>query len=108
MEDMMRRALPIALLQMMLIGIVTAFCLQSVLAGNLLVHSHAQVRVSRRDTAGHEGIETRFAEGQYDYYTLKQPNGFVLARALKGANGQPLGAPVPVARFTNDFGLVES
>jgi len=102
MEDMMRRALPIALLQMMLIGIVTVFCLQSVLQGNLLVHSHAQVRVSRRNISGRNKL------GQYDYYTLKQSDGFVLARAPRGADGQPLDPPVPVAHFTDGFGLLES
>jgi len=42
------------------------------------------------------------------YYTLKQTSGFVLARAPKGANGQPLGVPQPVAQFSDDFGLAES
>jgi hypothetical protein len=77
----MRRALPIALLQMMLIGIVTVFCLQSVLQGNLLVHSYAQMRVSSRDISGRNKF------GQYDYHTLKQCDGFVLARAPRGADG---------------------
>src|SRR5215467_7629539 len=82
MEDMMRHAWLIALFQIMLVGTVTAFCLQSVL--NLLPHSNA-----------------------------RQHDGFVLARAPKGADGQPLTAPVPVAPdFTIDksdgFGLSES
>jgi len=44
----------------------------------------------------------------YIYYTLKQPTGFVLARAPRGANNQPLGTPQPVAQFGNEFGLAES
>ncbi len=93
----MRRALPIALFQMMLIGIVTAFCLQSVLHGNLLPRSHAQGRTNEQDSSH-----------PYVYYTLKQPDGFVLAHAPKGADGQPLGAPEPVAHFDDGFGLAES
>ena len=46
--------------------------------------------------------------GRYLYYTLKQPNGFVLARSLKGSNGQPLSSPQPVATFGNGFGQLES
>src|SRR5712692_6588112 len=47
-------------------------------------------------------------EAAYLYYTLKQSTGFVLARALKGSSGQPLGNPQPVAAFGDDFGLAES
>ena len=90
----MRRAWPIALFQMMLIGIVAAFCLQSVLQDSLLPRSHAQRR--------HDSSRP------YVYYTLKQSDGFVLARAPKGADGQPLGTPESVAHFGDGFGLVES
>ena len=44
----------------------------------------------------------------YLYYTLKQPTGFVLARAPRGANNQPLSTPQPVAEFSDGFGLAES
>lgn len=44
----------------------------------------------------------------YVYYTLKQSDGFVLARAPRGDRGQPLSAPQVVAHFTNGFGLGES
>ncbi len=44
----------------------------------------------------------------YVYYTLKVASGFVLARAPKGASGQPLGAPHAVAQFGNGFGLAET
>ena len=51
---------------------------------------------------------SQLASSAYLYYTLKQSNGFVLARAPKGANGQPLSTPQPVAHFTNGFGQAES
>src|SRR5215467_16013920 len=107
MEDMMRHAWLIALFQIMLVGTVTAFCLQSVL--NLLPHSNARQHGIRSGTSA-----TLFSDQvSYGYYTLKQHDGFVLARAPKGADGQPLTAPVPVAPdFTIDksdgFGLSES
>lgn len=44
----------------------------------------------------------------YLYYALKDAQGFVLARALKGANGQPLGMPQQLIRFGDEFGQVES
>jgi len=44
----------------------------------------------------------------YVYYTLKQSDGFVLARAPRGDRGQPLSAPQVVAHFSNGFGLEES
>ncbi len=44
----------------------------------------------------------------YRYYTLKQSNGFVLARAERGSLGQPLGTPQTLASFGNDFGMSES
>lgn len=44
----------------------------------------------------------------YLYYALKDAQGFVLARALKGANGQPVGTPQQLARFGDEFGLVGS
>lgn len=45
---------------------------------------------------------------RYVYFTLKQPDGFVLARAPRGTSGQPLGNPQPIAHFSNEFGLQES
>src|SRR5579863_1398861 len=46
--------------------------------------------------------------GSYLYYTLKQSTDFVLARAAKGSNEQPLGVPQAVAQFGNGFGQLES
>jgi Tol biopolymer transport system component len=111
MEDMMRRALPIALLQMMLVGILMALCLQNAL--NFLPPAHAQPLASLRNIPGDSLIGQVGQSGQdqkvsYGYYTLKQSGGFVLARAPKGPDGQPLQTPVPIAHFTNDFGLAES
>ncbi len=41
----------------------------------------------------------------YLYYVLKMPTGFVLARAHKGQNAQPVDTPQQVASFGNGFGL---
>lgn len=46
--------------------------------------------------------------GSYLYYALKQSNGYVLARSVKGSDGQPLAAPLPIAQFGNGFGQSES
>src|ERR1700736_4439271 len=46
--------------------------------------------------------------GNYLYYTVKQSSGFVLARAAKGSDGQPLSMPLPIAQFGNAFGQSES
>ena len=46
--------------------------------------------------------------GNYLYYALKQSSGYVLARAAKGSNGQPLGTPQPIVPFGNSFGQSES
>jgi Tol biopolymer transport system component len=44
----------------------------------------------------------------YLYYALKQPDGFVLARAPKGADGQPLAQPQTLQYFGDGFGLFPS
>ncbi|MBO0782846.1 MAG: hypothetical protein J2P37_28865 [Ktedonobacteraceae bacterium] len=41
----------------------------------------------------------------YNYYVLKEHEGFVLARAPKGNHGQPLGTPQLLQPLGNDFGL---
>jgi len=53
-------------------------------------------------------IFTGPSTSSYLYYTLKQATGFVLARAPKGSDGQPLSTPQVVAQFNNEFGLAES
>ena len=47
--------------------------------------------------------------GNYLYYTVKQSSGFVLARAAKGSDGQPLSMPQPDSRdhFWQDQGRRE-
>ena len=52
--------------------------------------------------------QTQVDGGSYLYYTVKQSNGYVLARAAKGSDGQPLGTPLPIAQFGNSFGQSES
>ncbi len=47
------------------------------------------------------------APDDYIYYVLKQSQGFVLARAVKGAAGQPVSAPQVIASFSDSFGQVE-
>ena len=44
----------------------------------------------------------------YLYYTLKDTRGFVIARARKGINNQPVGTPETLAVLGNEFGLVDS
>ncbi len=44
----------------------------------------------------------------YFYCVLKESNGFMLARALRGADGQPLAAPQVVILIEKGFGLSES
>jgi WD40-like Beta Propeller Repeat len=68
--------------------------------GILNAHSAPHQSASAQGTCQQQGF--------YRYFTLKQPGGFVLARAAGGSSGQPLGAPQPVANFGNDFGRLES
>jgi len=44
----------------------------------------------------------------YLYYTLKDTRGFVIARARKGINDQPVGTLETLAVLGNEFGLVDS
>ncbi|HVB76029.1 MAG TPA: hypothetical protein VNE38_20950 [Ktedonobacteraceae bacterium] len=60
----------------------------------------------QNDQATHQ--QAQVDGGSYLYYTLKQSGAFVLARAAKGSNGQPLGLPQTVAKFGNGFGQLES
>ena len=49
-----------------------------------------------------------FSPFSYIYYTLKDTHGFVIARARRGANGQPVGTPETLALLGDEFGLVDS
>ncbi len=86
----MRRVLTVLLPVLLLTGFVVGVTLW-----DGLTHSSA-----------HTGTATRNGNGSaYLYYTLKETSGFVLARALKGSDGQPVGTPQAVASFTDGFGL---
>ncbi len=80
-----------------LAGFASLFVRQSIMANgassknNVLAQRYAQV----------DG-------GNYLYYALKQSGGYVLARAVKGSEGQPLAMPQSVAQFGNGFGQLES
>ena len=71
-------------------GTVAAFGLQ----GKQLAHSQTKPRSASPFT--------------YIYYTLKDTRGFVIARARKGINGQPVGTPETLALLGDEFGLVNS
>jgi hypothetical protein len=78
--------------------ILTAF----IVGAGIYVKEQLSTSVSRAHAA------TAVAADSYNYYILKAPQGFALARALKGADGQPLTAPQPLALLGNGFGQVES
>ena len=83
-----RTALALMLTVLMVVGAVVAFTMQERIAA----HSQTQ------------GL----APSAYLYYTLKATNGFVLARAIKGAEGQPVGTPQTLVSLGNEFGLSSS
>lgn len=94
---MRRRTILILLLLLVLAGITTAFYLQS----TYRAYSYFQTSATSTVTTGN-------SDAAYIYYTLKQSSGFVLARALKGSNGQPLSTPQTIAQFSEGFGQLES
>ncbi len=70
-----------------------------------------QDMMARGASSGHRSSGQRQGSvdgGHYLYYALKQSNGYVLARSVKGSDGQPLAAPLPIAQFGNGFGQSES
>ena len=83
-----RTALALTLTALMVVGAVVAFTMQDRMAA----HSQTQ------------GLPS----SAYLYYTLKSTNGFVLARAIKGADGQPVGTPQTLVSLGNEFGLSSS
>ncbi|MDQ6661549.1 MAG: hypothetical protein M3Z24_11350, partial [Chloroflexota bacterium] len=92
----MRRIVPIALLLLLIAGIGTAFHIMNLAAAS---HANAAITTTRTTTVAFT------APKPYLYYTLKQSTGFVLARAPKGTDGQPLGNLQTVAAFPNEFVL---
>src|SRR5438105_3881110 len=99
MEDVMRRTVLIVLLLLMLVGVGCVFYLRGSRAYSDM--STNTMSTSRQRLVGNADPTT------YIYYTLKESTGFVLARALKGSSGQPLGEPQAIAPFTQGFGLIE-
>lgn len=91
----MRRASPVVCLALLLVGAAAFLYLQN---GQSLYNAHSQIRNTAHTLAA----------DAYLYYTLKDQNGFVLARAQKGSSGQPLGNPQPIASFGNAFGVAET
>jgi Tol biopolymer transport system component len=67
--------------------------------GLVAVVQRAHVDTSARASAS-------LAPADYIYYVLKQSQGFVLARAVKGAAGQPVSTPQVIASFSDAFGQV--
>ncbi len=78
-------------LLLLLVGILTAVGLQG-----KQQQAHSQTRVRSASPFS------------YIYYTLKDTRGFVIARARKGINGQPVGTPETLAVLGDEFGLVDS
>ena len=76
---------------MVMTSIVVLFSFQS------NSNAHSQVRTT-----------STVASSAYKYYTLKDPKGFLLARAPKGANNQPLSTPQPLTLLGDGFGLSET
>jgi WD40-like Beta Propeller Repeat len=86
------------ILSLTLLSVLVAF-----IAG-LLVNNHLNSGGSQVHAA-----TLSATSDDYKYYILKDPRkGFVLARAPKGANGQPLSAPQPLVSLGNSFGMLES
>ncbi len=73
-------------------GIVLAVAMLALILQGMF-YAHSQSRSSTRD---------------YLYYTLESPQGFVLARAPKGANGAPVGMPQTLVTLGGGFGQVAS
>jgi dipeptidyl aminopeptidase/acylaminoacyl peptidase len=104
MEDIMRRATRLGLLLLVLVGIVaTVFFIDGKYRTSASTYTATQ-QTQQSPVQATAGV----VPTSYLYYTLKQATGFVLARALKGNDGQPLSTPQAVAKFSDDFGLAAS
>lgn len=98
----LRRHLNVVLLLLLLAGAIIVFY-----AGRTLQATSSQAHPAVI-AGGSASPNASSAHIPYVYFTLKTAGGFVLARAPKGASGQPLSAPRGVAQFGNGFGLAES
>lgn len=87
----MQRMKPVALLVPVMLVVAM---------GLVAVVQRAHVDMSAR-------ASTSLAPDSYIYYVLKQSQGFVLARAVKGAAGQPVSGSQVIASFNDAFGQVE-
>jgi|GEM_PF-817018 Tol biopolymer transport system component len=88
-------------------GIMTTLVLASLVActfflGHLVLLNYGHARSTALQATHH--ISGSTPGGHYLYYVLKEPQGFVLARALAGNSNQPLETPSVVASFGNGFG----
>ena len=75
----------------------------------VIVGTLAAVSLQGKQQQAHS--QTKIASGSpfsYLYYTLKDTRGFVIARARKGINSQPIGTPQTIAVLGNEFGLVST
>jgi dipeptidyl aminopeptidase/acylaminoacyl peptidase len=94
MEKRMKRSLFIPLLLLLLVG---------TLVGGVFTWQHAALFTLMRWPWA-SGVSSN----AYLYYALKLPDGFVLARAPKGADGQPLAQPQTLLPIGDGFGLLPS
>jgi len=101
-----RRVSVIASLLLMVVGVTAVFAIRGNVGASLAVVLEADANSPAPRHAAPPFSEIHSAS--YVYYTLKQSTGFVLARAPKGTDGQPLSTPQLVAHFSNDFGLRET
>lgn len=87
---------------------IVGAALVCLIAGVLLAYHLLLLQYGRADHTTFPvdpGVAGRSAQkNHYLYYVLKQAGGFVLARALEGADKQPMETPRVVASFGNDFG----
>jgi WD40 repeat protein len=69
---------------------------------------YPQARTHKKVLPTHGAGASVASSTQYLYYALKKPQGFMLARAVKGPDGRPLGNPQPLTLLDNGFGQAES
>src|SRR5437660_3039726 len=90
MEDIVRRILSVMPVLLLVISAVVLFSSRN--------NSTTRSQIRSASIAAHT----------YRYYTLKGPAGFVLARATKGAHGEPSGTLQPLAPLGDSFGQYET
>jgi hypothetical protein len=87
------------------LSLVVLLILVAFIATGIFFKERSQVVIGI--SQAHAAILTP-AFDDYKYYILKDPRGFVLARAPKGANDQPVGTPQALTLFGNGFGVAET